>query len=370
MPTPIDVYRHGYERGRSDSAGGRLAEITMGMLRDDPGGHFQKGYGDGAAGRPFNPPSIPAPSRLRTSGLIPKFSENPFGWFFGVLIVVELWVLWQLIKAPFQLVGSLMRSEKPSPWVIIKNVIVGGLAIALVWWVPRANEMHGVPASREVGAQSSPTLSPMKAPAPPSPAPLPAGPSIERTSTGHLVLFGNVGDWRSYWQKYGEGSPISSRDDDALVEDASGILRIRSNFAFESKQMFSNNVDVTFELKDVGEGHTEVGFVRLISNTEAINAILTLNTFPSEHRQLLEIYSYSLGSGRLGGSETIDPYQDKWLSIRMNVAGEQVSVFVDGQFKRAVTLPLNQYRLHLAGYKAGTASTHETDVRSIEVVRN
>jgi uncharacterized protein YecT (DUF1311 family) len=143
MPTPIEAYRQGYEKGRSDSAGGRLAEISMGMLRDDPGGHFQKGYSDGAAGKPFSPPSIPAPSRRRPNELIPKFSENPMGWFLGVLIVIELWTLWQLIKAPFQLIASLMRSEKPSPWVIVKNIILAGAAIALVWWVPRANEMRG-----------------------------------------------------------------------------------------------------------------------------------------------------------------------------------------------------------------------------------
>jgi hypothetical protein len=143
MPTPIEAYRQGFEKGRSDSAGGRLAEMAMGMLHDDPGGHFQKGYSDGAAGKPFNPPSIPTPSRLRTNGLIPKFSENPSGWFLSVLIVIEVWALWQLIKAPFQLVGSLMRSEKPSPSVIVKNVIVAGLAIAVVWWVPHVNEMRG-----------------------------------------------------------------------------------------------------------------------------------------------------------------------------------------------------------------------------------
>jgi hypothetical protein len=139
MPTPIEVYREGYERGRSDSAGGRLAEITMGMLRDDPSGHFQNGYSDGAAGRPFSPPPLPTQARRQISGLIPKFSENPFGWFLGILIVVELWVLWQLIKAPFQLVGSLMRSERPSPLVIIKTTLLAGLAITLIWWLPRVN---------------------------------------------------------------------------------------------------------------------------------------------------------------------------------------------------------------------------------------
>jgi hypothetical protein len=141
MPTPIEAYRQGYERGRNDSTGGRLAETTMGMLRDDPGGHFQKGYTDGAAGRPFNAPSIPSPKTLKTSGLIPKFSENPMGWLLGVLIVVEFWALWQLVKAPFELIAPLTRGEKPSPWVIVKSVIVAGLVIVLVWWVPHVNEM-------------------------------------------------------------------------------------------------------------------------------------------------------------------------------------------------------------------------------------
>jgi len=141
MPKPIEAYREGYEKGRSDSAGGRLAEMTMGTLRDDPGGHFQKGYSDGAAGRPFDAPSIPQKSLAK--GLIPKFSDNPLGWFLGVCIVVECWVLWQLIKAPFQLVGSLMRGEKPSPSVIVRNSILAGLAIALVWWAPHIGTSAG-----------------------------------------------------------------------------------------------------------------------------------------------------------------------------------------------------------------------------------
>jgi hypothetical protein len=191
MPTPIEAYRQGYEKGRSDSAGGRLAEVTMGMLRDDPGGHFQKGYCDGAAGKPFSPPSIPEPSRRRPNELIPKFSENPMGWFLGVLIVIELWTLWQLIKAPFQLVGSLMRSEKPSPWVIVKNVIVVGLVIALVWWVPHANEMRG---PGRVAANQQFTTSPPGATAPGSaqgpgsttPPKIPRGPAPS-TNTERLV---------------------------------------------------------------------------------------------------------------------------------------------------------------------------------------
>ena len=161
MPTPIEAYREGYERGRSDSAGGRLAEVTMGMLRDDPGGYFQKGYSDGAAAKPFNAPSIPAPKRLQTSRLLPKFSENPFGWLFGVLFVSYFWVLWQLIKAPFQLVGSLMRSEKPSPLVIVKNVVLAGLVIFFVWWVPHANEMRGQSAIPPQSANSPTVTSPL-----------------------------------------------------------------------------------------------------------------------------------------------------------------------------------------------------------------
>ena len=57
MKRPIDAYREGYEKGRHDSLGGRLAEVTMGMMRDDPGGYFAAGYHDGAGGKKFNPPA-------------------------------------------------------------------------------------------------------------------------------------------------------------------------------------------------------------------------------------------------------------------------------------------------------------------------
>jgi uncharacterized protein YecT (DUF1311 family) len=49
-----DAYREGYEKGRTDNLGGRLAEVTMGVLRDDPGGYYDAGYYDGAGGRKFN----------------------------------------------------------------------------------------------------------------------------------------------------------------------------------------------------------------------------------------------------------------------------------------------------------------------------
>jgi hypothetical protein len=49
-----EAYRTGYEKGRSDNFGGSLAEITMGMLFDDPGGYYAAGYYDGAGGRKFN----------------------------------------------------------------------------------------------------------------------------------------------------------------------------------------------------------------------------------------------------------------------------------------------------------------------------
>jgi len=54
MPEPSEAYRAGYEKGKTDNLGGSLAEITMGMLRDDPGGYYAAGYYDGAGGRKFN----------------------------------------------------------------------------------------------------------------------------------------------------------------------------------------------------------------------------------------------------------------------------------------------------------------------------
>ena len=52
-----EAYRAGYEKGQKDGLGGALAEVTMGMLRDDPGGYFAAGQRDGAGGKKFNPPS-------------------------------------------------------------------------------------------------------------------------------------------------------------------------------------------------------------------------------------------------------------------------------------------------------------------------
>lgn len=165
MSTAIEAYRQGYEKGRSDSAGGRLAEMTMGVLRDDPGGHFQRGYSDGAAGKAFDPPPAPAQKRA-ASGLIPKFSENPIGWFLGVLIVVEFWALWQLIKAPFVFAGCLVRKEKPSPWVVAKTVIAGGL-IAIALLLPRLSENRSPGAYIQPAQQAQPSAVPPSAPVQP-----------------------------------------------------------------------------------------------------------------------------------------------------------------------------------------------------------
>jgi len=189
VPSPLDAYRSGYEKAKTDQLGGIAAEVTMGMLRDDPGGHFKRGYQDGAAGRAFNPPSTPAPHRRQTDGVIPKFSENPFGWFLGVLIVIELWAVWQLIKAPFELIGALMRSEKPSPSVIVRNVIVAGLAIALVSWVPHVRVPQSAPPAL--------TAAPLAAPASPSALPT-TRPSLysvsltekDRVTTAVLIVNG------------------------------------------------------------------------------------------------------------------------------------------------------------------------------------
>jgi hypothetical protein len=79
MRRPVDAYREGYEKARTDRAGGVLAEITMGMLRDDPGGHFAAGYYDGAAGKPFVPPS----KEVRE----PSAEVNPFARKVAVKVV-------------------------------------------------------------------------------------------------------------------------------------------------------------------------------------------------------------------------------------------------------------------------------------------
>jgi len=57
MPSPIDAYRAGYEKGRKEGLVGNTAEAIFGMMKDDPGGHYGAGYRDGAAGTKFNPPS-------------------------------------------------------------------------------------------------------------------------------------------------------------------------------------------------------------------------------------------------------------------------------------------------------------------------
>jgi hypothetical protein len=78
------------------------------------------------------------------------------GWFLGVCIVIELWALWQLIKAPFELIAPFTRGEKPSPLVIAKSVIAAGLIVAVVWWIPHVNALQG-------GASAS--AAPLAAPA-------------------------------------------------------------------------------------------------------------------------------------------------------------------------------------------------------------
>ncbi len=62
MPRPSEAYRDGYQKGQRDNISGNVSEAMMGMLRDDPGGHFAAGYRDGAGRKKFSPPSdVPAP---------------------------------------------------------------------------------------------------------------------------------------------------------------------------------------------------------------------------------------------------------------------------------------------------------------------
>lgn len=70
MPKPYDAYRDGYNKGRKASLGTGLAEATLGMLRDDPGGYYAAGYRDGVAGKKFEPPRETAgkPAAARKAG--------------------------------------------------------------------------------------------------------------------------------------------------------------------------------------------------------------------------------------------------------------------------------------------------------------
>jgi hypothetical protein len=81
MPRAIDAYRKGYEKGRTDDLGGRLAEATMGIGRDDPGGHFAAGYYDGAAGKKFNPPSGKDDKSPRQEPAGPPAPEWERSWY-------------------------------------------------------------------------------------------------------------------------------------------------------------------------------------------------------------------------------------------------------------------------------------------------
>jgi hypothetical protein len=129
LTTPTDAYRQGYEKAKSDTLGGIAAEVTLGMIRDDPGGYFANGYRDGAAGKPFTPPITHNASKHKR--LIPNFSENPFGWLLAILFLVELWALWQLLKAPFKLIGAISRGERPSTGMVVTSTILAVIVIAL-----------------------------------------------------------------------------------------------------------------------------------------------------------------------------------------------------------------------------------------------
>jgi len=79
MPEPTEAYRAGYEKGKKDSLGGRMAEVTMGVMRDDPGGYFAAGYSDAAAGRKFQ---LPAPKqRSPPVSTTVSISDEERAWF-------------------------------------------------------------------------------------------------------------------------------------------------------------------------------------------------------------------------------------------------------------------------------------------------
>ena len=132
MLSPIENYRKGYEKGKSDGFGDVTAEALLGYMREDPGGHFGLGYKHGRSGEDFNPPLTPKRNPKSVTRLVPKFSADPIGWFFGVMIATECWVLWQLIKAPFQLIGALAGGQKPALSIIFKNGVI--VAIIVAFW--------------------------------------------------------------------------------------------------------------------------------------------------------------------------------------------------------------------------------------------
>jgi uncharacterized protein YecT (DUF1311 family) len=70
MRSPTDAYREGYQKGRTDNLAGHVGQAVFGLLTDDPGGYFQAGYHDGAAGKKF---SLPASEARK-----PAAELNPF----------------------------------------------------------------------------------------------------------------------------------------------------------------------------------------------------------------------------------------------------------------------------------------------------
>lgn len=134
MPSPDKLYTDGYEKGKQQTLGGAAAEVMFAhILRDDPAGHFMHGYQDAIHNRPFSLPKSAFSQNRRSDGMVPKFSDNPLGWFVGICILIELWAIWQLVKAPFQLIGTTVRNEKPSSILVAKNLLFLTVSAVLLW---------------------------------------------------------------------------------------------------------------------------------------------------------------------------------------------------------------------------------------------
>jgi hypothetical protein len=80
--------------------------------------------------------------------------------------------------------------------------------------------------------------------------------------------------------------------------------------------------------------------------------------------------SYSLLDGRSYFHEVIPPYKDRWVTIRLKIGGGQVNVFIADEFKRTLPFPLQDYQFLIDSFPAGDGSTHETDIRRIEVTKS
>ncbi len=80
MATPLEAYRDGYRKGLEATVGHHLAEATIGIMRDDPGGYYAAGFKDGSNRKKFSPPA-PAPSAPPPNSTKSTLSDLEREWY-------------------------------------------------------------------------------------------------------------------------------------------------------------------------------------------------------------------------------------------------------------------------------------------------